>query len=461
MKLITISIIFFHVSCGENPEVAKQKKLDEAVKDIINNTEPEIRKIVGAIDNIIEYSEKLKAPEVKEYRRAVEEYSQDYYDDFLKFLPKNLQYIKPKKTKQFARFQNVLASVKREYKDIQGIYEEVIKSKNYLKFDDCVKEELSIVDQVLEVFNHDFEWFYEHTESSIEGLGELRQIAKALKFKVLIEVHRGDFEKAKYYISKSNKFAQKYNLSEGPLIVKLVGIAISGLDHSIIFELIDQNLLSYEQLKDLQKLYNSFEKRQTIIFEKSLSSELHRDVLWCAALKIEQVDYLLLELYAMTLFDENPQETLDWIKRELKKESNFNPEKYLKENILFYQALINDFQSKTARSKLSSQKYLDKIISQPKSIYTELSRLMLKPYPGIVYKSNSAYTKAEIIELLLSIKIYESEKGKLPESMTVLLDHGLSKVPTDYNAGLPVKYYKEERVIKIKGAGDYETSINF
>ncbi|MCM8542228.1 MAG: hypothetical protein NE328_18300 [Lentisphaeraceae bacterium] len=63
--------------------------------------------------------------------------------------------------------------------------------------------------------------------------------------------------------------------------------------------------------------------------------------------------------------------------------------------------------------------------------------------------------------MLLAIKIYELENGGLPENLTILKGKYISKIPIDYNTGLPVKYLKAKREIVIKLAGGIENKIKF
>ena len=391
----------------------------------------------------------------------VEEYSEDYFKELSKLIPEQLKYKKPLKTESFIKFQNSFTALSDDYKDVEEIYSEALRTKNYLFFDDAVKEELKTAEQLNNILSERFEWYYENNDSPMKELGKLRQVAKSLKYKTLIEIQKGDFDKAKHYFTQSKEFASKCWGIKGPFLVKLVMNAVQSIDYSIIYEVIEKDMLSLKQLMELYEIQKVSLLIGNLDYHDMISAELYRDTLWSAVIKLGQPDYVIMDLYGMALFDDNPQATIEWIKNELTKKDNFNCEEFLIRNVEFFSALQIDVESRAPIKKLKSQKVLDGMFTKNKTVYSEIRRLTLKTYARAIRKNNIVHTKGEVSELLLALIIYEKENGQLPESMNALLSKYLSKVPIDYNTGLPVKYDKENRKILILGVGDSEYEIPF
>ena len=462
MKKYIIFIFILLLSCEEDPEVAKQKKLDKSIEELHEKLKPEMDKIAGLFDSLKSYSEMMSSPEVQKYRRLVEDTSKDYFDQYLKEIPKDFKYKAPVKTDSFVKFQNMFSSYDHEYKDIQGLYEEVLKSKNYLKFDDAIKDEIKIVDEVIKVLSVDFEWYHENLDSSLKELGHLRQIAKALKYKALIEVAKGEFEQVKIYIKRLNDFATSVEGIKGSLMVRLVANSLQHINYSTLYEIIEKDLLTTEQFNKLRTFQKTLKKPILSNYSYFISLELYRDLLWCSASKLEQQDYILLDLKGMLFFDEDPQATLDWIKQELEKPGKFNQLEYLKESVEFFNSFLKDVQNRVPARKLSCSKVLTKLLSKkPKSVDSELRRIIYNAYPKIALKNHIVWTRYEICEFLLALKVYERENNTLPESMNELLGKDSSVVPMDYYTGRPVKYIKDQRVIIIKAAHGSDVEIKF
>lgn len=456
-----ILLSFFFLSCGEDPEVVKQKKIDKAVEEIFEELKPEANKIVGLLDNLKKYSDYLQSKEVLEYRNNVEEASLVYLEEYLKLVPVKFRFKKPIKDENYIVLEKALLSLNGS-KNLEDLYDEVTKSKNYLKFNDAVKRHLKTVDIVLNYLENHSVWYFESPEGTVPGLGELRQIAKSIKYTAMLEARKGNFEQSKQNIVLLNNLALKLEETKGPLILKLVAYAIHHINFSTLTEIIKADFLGLNQIKELNDLYSTFNYPEKSDLAYIIAVDLHMFVQFSAASKVGGNDYILLQLYPMVWFDNNPEESLNWFKAELENNKSLSQERYLKFAIEFFGALSDDFQNWKIPKEMKSPKVLKKMIPKgEKTLESEFSKYFFKHYSKVVKKRNVVWTKYEICKLLISIKLYEKENGELPLSLSILKGKYISTIPKDYNTGLPVKYIKEERTIIIQGAGDYKSQIQF
>ncbi|MCM8542229.1 MAG: hypothetical protein NE328_18305 [Lentisphaeraceae bacterium] len=391
--IFILSITFLFSGCKEDPEVIKQKKIDKAVKEFRIQLQPEINKIAGLFENLKKYSDYLKSEEVQQYKKDVEKASQPYLEEFQKLVPMRLKYQKPIKTQNFQDLEKVILNLKR-IDNIESLYEETLKSKNFLKFNDIVKDHLKVVDQILEYLDSESDWYHENPEDSIVGLGELRQVAKSIKYSAMLEAFKGDFKSSKEYLSLLHNYAIKLEAAKGPLILKLVAYAIHHINFSALTELLEDNILDLNQIKELEDLYSTFAYPEKSDLSYMVSVDLQMFVQFSAASKVGGNDYILLQLYPLIWFDDNPDETLEWMKKEMNANKSLSQEKYLKLAIHFFEALSDDFKNWKVPGEMNSSKALEEMITKgEKTLESEFRRVFFKHYPRIVKKTKCCMDK--------------------------------------------------------------------
>ena len=460
MKILILIVSFsFTFSCTKNKQIEVKVENELITKiDKIRPTLEQITEIFKQTSNIDDFN---GSDEIQKYLDYVEAESLKYESEFTELIPLEFKYNKPELSQNFKSFQQVIEGVQAHY-NLDEVYETESQNKSFVKLEALIKSDIKVAETIINLLDEKFEFYSEGLNGSIIGSRELRQIARALKYSVLIAAEKSNFEDLKAKIRLLHKFALKVYKAKGPLILQLVGSAIQGLYYSTINILLKKDFLNKEQLISLKSITSSLDKFQSENHDYIISKELHRVVKFCAAYKLGGREYFLLRVvYPSTFLEENPENKFAEALNEFDR-TPFDENKYIKTQIRFFNHFRDDFKVWKSPEEIKSRIYLKEFIdTSPKGFILELNKVSLSPLMKILERRRYNWTRESVIEVLFALKIYEKEESVLPNSLVDLEGKYIEVIPIDYNTGQQIVYDKNSRFIKVQISHKLQININF
>lgn len=449
--LFSILTVFFgSILCFQG---CKKTKEDKAIE------------LLEKVYSLKDYAEYLNSPNVKEFKSKVEKRSEQYFDKFWALIPEKYhkKNLVPDQENSFLKFEKyVLESPEfSTFYETDSYIEKFDELEDFKEVDDYLKSKIQAVKHALSLITNKFEWKLDEQQSS-RVTTKLRAFFRILNLQFLLETRKGKWEKSMKVLDDHIFLLNTLENARGDIITRLLSFTGQKLTYGTIIKVISQKDITNTQLILIKNKLDKLKVPSAEKLNSIMCYSMENYVKLCAALTVSPKDYLWLIFYPITAISEDPEKLKSWFDEQCLKKKPFEPEKFIKDQVIFYEVFGKDLIRKCHPDDMLSKKIVDKLettkLDNLNNFFQEIyckSVLLLKG------SLNDVQTRNDIVYLILQLRLYEFKNNKLPNKLIELNEDGLNNIPKDLNSREELKYYPNRREIIVSPQPGLSTTINF